>query len=61
MRDQRDYPGDAIARFVTDAPTAYVLVSDTVANPQAQLPIGLVRSEHQASGPPEVVVWLPPP
>jgi hypothetical protein len=61
MRDHPDYPGELIARFVADAPTPYVLVSDTLAGLHAQLPIGLVRSEHQPSDPPEVVeVWLPP-
>jgi hypothetical protein len=59
IRDHPDYPGE-LARFVT-APTPYALVSDTVAGLHAQLPIGLVRSEHQLSDPPEVVeVWLHP-
>ena len=36
MRDHPDYPGELIARFVTDAPTPYVLVSDTLAGLHAQ-------------------------
>jgi hypothetical protein len=58
-RDQIDYPGQLVARLVTDAPTSYVLLSDTLAGLQAQLPPGLVRSERQPAEPPEVVeIWF---
>jgi hypothetical protein len=58
-RDQIDYPGKLVARLVTDVPTSYVLLSDTLAGLQAQLPPGLVRSERQQAEPPEVVeIWF---
>jgi hypothetical protein len=46
LRDLPNYPGKIIARLVTDAPTPYVLVADTLAEVHAALPPGLVRSEH---------------
>ena len=43
-------------------PASYVLVSDTLAGRQAQLPPGLVRLERQLAEPPEVVeIWFPAP
>jgi hypothetical protein len=60
MRDLPDYPDEFVARLVTDALTSYVLVADTLARLQVQLPTDLERSERQPSDPPEVVeVWLP--
>ncbi|MEA2738303.1 MAG: hypothetical protein QOH05_1610 [Acetobacteraceae bacterium] len=60
MRDQPDYPDEMIARLVTDAPTPYILLGRTLAEIQAQLPLGLERSERQLSDPPAVVeVWFP--
>jgi hypothetical protein len=60
MRDQPDYPGEMIARLVTDAPTPYILLGHTLAEVRIQLPPYLQRSERQPSDPPEVVeVWLP--
>jgi hypothetical protein len=59
-RDEATYSGEFVARLVTDAPTSYVLLSDTLAGLQAQLPIGLTRTDRQAADPPEVVeVWFP--
>jgi hypothetical protein len=59
MRDPPDYPGKVTARLVTDAPTFYVLVADTMGEVHAALPPGLVRSERAPSDPPEVVeIWL---
>jgi len=59
-RDQIDYPGQLVARLVTDAPTAYVLLADTQAGLHVQLPPGLVRTERQPAEPREVVeIWFP--
>jgi hypothetical protein len=58
MQGLPDYPGATLARLVTDAPTAYVLIGQTLAQVQAQLPPGLERSERQRSDPEAVVeVW----
>jgi hypothetical protein len=60
MRDQPEYPGEFVARLVTDVPTPYVLLADTLAGLQAQLPTDLVRSDRQPADPLEVVeVWFP--
>ena len=55
VRDQIDYPGDLVARLVTDQLTPYVLLADTLAELHVQLPLGLVRSERQPFDPPETV------
>ena len=47
--------GGFAARLVTDAPTLYVLLSDTLTGLQAQLPAGLTRTDRQPADPPEVV------
>jgi hypothetical protein len=47
MRDPPDYPDKIIARLVTDSPTPYVLMAESLAELQAQLPSGLVRVERQ--------------
>jgi hypothetical protein len=62
VRDQIDYPGDLVARLVTDQLTPYVLLADTLGALHAQLPPGLVRSERQPSDPPEIVeIWITAP
>jgi hypothetical protein len=49
-----------VARLVTDAPTPYILLGHTLAELQASLPPGLVRSKRQPSDPPKVVeAWFP--
>ena len=59
MRDPPDYPGKVTARLVTDAPTGYVLVADTMGELHAALPPGLARSDRQPADLPEVVeVWF---
>jgi hypothetical protein len=59
MLDQPEYPGEFVARLVTDGPTPYVLLADTLAGLHAQLPTDLVRSDRQPADPPEVVeVWF---
>ena len=55
MQGVPDYPGAVLARLVTDAPTAYVLIGQTLAQVQAQLPPGLERSERQPSDPKAVM------
>jgi hypothetical protein len=60
MRDLPNYPGAFVARLVTDAPTAYVLIGQTLSDVRAQLPPGLERTERQPSDPAVVVeVWFP--
>ena len=44
VRDQIDYPGDLVARLVTDQLTPYVLLVDTLGGLHAQMSLGLVRS-----------------
>ena len=59
-RDEATWPGAFVARLVTDAPTPYVLLADTLAGLQAQLPTGLTRTDRQPADPPEVLeVWFP--
>jgi hypothetical protein len=60
MDDVPEYPDAVMARLVTDAPTPYILLAQTLAEIHANLPAGLVRSERQLSDPPEVVeIWFP--
>jgi hypothetical protein len=47
MRDEEAYPGQFVARLATDALTPYVLPADALGQLRAQLPPGLVRSDHQ--------------
>ena len=62
VRDQIDYPGNLVARLVSDQLTPYVLLADTLGALHTQLPLGLVRSERQPSDPPEIVeTWLAAP
>jgi hypothetical protein len=61
MRDHPAYPDRFIARLVTTGPLPYVLIGDTLAGLQEQLPSGLVWSERQLVHPPEVMeVWFAP-
>jgi hypothetical protein len=60
MDDVPEYLGAVVARLVTDAPTPYILIAQTLAEIHANLPSGLVRSERQPSDPLEVVeIWFP--
>jgi hypothetical protein len=59
-RDEAAYPGEFVARLMTSGPTPYVMLADTLAGLQAQLPTGLTRTDCQPPDPPEVVeVWFP--
>jgi hypothetical protein len=59
-RDEVAYPGEFVARLMTSEPTPYVMLADTLAGLQAQLPAGLTRTDRQPADPPEVVeVWFP--
>jgi hypothetical protein len=59
-RDPPEHPGKFVARLVTETPSSYVLLADTLAGLRAQLPPGLARSERQPADPPEVVeIWFP--
>ncbi len=55
MRDPPEYPDKVIARLVTEGPSPYLLIADTLAEIHAQLPPRLVRAERQPADPPEVV------
>ena len=59
-RDPPEHPGKFIARLVTDTPSSYVLMADTLAELRAKLPAGVACSDRQPADPPEVVeIWLP--
>jgi hypothetical protein len=59
-RDEAAYPGEFVARLMTSGPTPYVMLADTLAGLQAQLPTGLTRTDRQPADPPEIVeVWFP--
>ena len=58
-RDAPDYSGKVIGRLVTDKPTPYVLIADSLSELQAQLPPGLERFDRRVVDLPELVeVWL---
>jgi hypothetical protein len=59
--DEGTYRGQFVARLLTDAPTPYVLLAETLGELHAQLPLlpRLVWSDRQPADPPEVVeVWF---
>ena len=59
MKDPPDYPGRFAARLVTNTPSPYLLVADTLAEIHAQLPPKLKRSERQPADLPAVVeIWF---
>jgi hypothetical protein len=59
MRDPPEYPDKVVARLVTDAPSPYLLMSDTLAEIHAKLPLPLARKARQPVDPPEVVeIWF---
>jgi hypothetical protein len=60
LRDVPEHPGSLVARLMTDAPTAYILVAQSLPALRAQLPTGLLRSDRQQSDPPDLVeIWFP--
>jgi hypothetical protein len=60
-RDEGTYRGKFVARLVTNAPTAYVLLADTLGELHVQLPPGTRWSDRQPADPPEVVeIWFLP-
>src|ERR1700760_3129956 len=59
MWDAPSYPAQFIARLGTKRLSPYMLLADTLADVQEQLPPGLVRAERQLTDPPEVVeIWF---
>jgi hypothetical protein len=59
MRDEAR-SGRFVARLVTDAPTPYVLLADTLGGLEAQLPTELARTDRHPADPPEVLaIWFP--
>ena len=62
MEDQPGYAGRLLARLVTDIPTAYVLVANSLSALRTQIPPGLARSPCQPGDPPGLIeTWLWPP
>ena len=58
--DPPEHPNRVVARLVTETPSPYVLVADTLAEIHAQLPPYLARAGRQPADPPEVVeIWFP--
>jgi hypothetical protein len=45
-KDPPDYPGKVIARLVTDLPSPYLLVADTLAEIHAALPSNLAQNQQ---------------
>jgi hypothetical protein len=59
LHDPPEYPDKFVARLVTSTPSLYLLVADSLAEIQTQLPAGLVRYERQSFHPPDVVeIWF---
>ncbi len=59
MRDPPEHPGRFAARLVTDHATPYVLVVNSLADLQAQMPAGLVRTEYRFATVPDMVeAWF---
>ncbi|MBV8705273.1 MAG: hypothetical protein JO118_16350 [Acetobacteraceae bacterium] len=59
VRDPPEYSDKVTARLVSEGPSPYLLVADTLAEIHAQLPPHLVRTERQPVDPPEVVeIWF---
>jgi hypothetical protein len=57
--DHPAHPGHFVAQLTTSSPLPYVLVGDTLAEVQGQLPPGLMRHHRQPEHAPEVVeMWL---
>jgi hypothetical protein len=62
QHDPPEHPDKFIARLATAHPTVYIMVADTLAELQAMLPAGLMRSERQPGDPSEVVeIWFSAP
>ena len=60
MQDPPEYPNKTVARLVTNTPSPYVLLADTLAEIHAQLPPHLVRAGRLPADPPEVAeIWFP--
>jgi hypothetical protein len=60
-QDEGTYRGQFVARLVTDAPTVYLLLAETLGGLHAQLPSGMRWSDRQPADPPEVVeFWFLP-
>ena len=56
------YPDQVIGRLATKRLSPYVLLVDTLAGVQEQLPPRLVRAERQPADPPEVMeIWFAQP
>ena len=59
--DESSYGGQFVARLVTNGPTPYVLLADTLARLQAKIPPGTRCSGRSPADPPEVLeIWFVP-
>ena len=57
-KDEPGFPDRLVARLVTDGPTPYMLVADTLAQLRAQIPPRLARWGPTPADPPGVVeIW----
>jgi hypothetical protein len=57
--DLSAYPEQSAARLATNVPAPYLLLAETLAGIQEQLPSGLVRVGRQPADPLEVVeIWF---
>jgi hypothetical protein len=60
-RDEGTYRGHFVARLLTDGPTPYVLLAQTLGQLHARLPPGTRWSDRRSADPPEVVeIWFLP-
>jgi hypothetical protein len=59
--DEAIYPGQFVAHPLTNGPTIYVLLADTLEELHAQLPPGMMWSDRQPADLSEVVeIWFRP-
>ncbi len=59
MGDTPEYPGKLVARLITDTPSDYMPVVDSLADFRAQLPPGLNCSKRQPADLSNLVeLWL---
>jgi hypothetical protein len=60
LQDLPEHPGKLAARLVTEGPTPYILLADTLAELHAQLPPHLMRTERHPAEPLQLVeIWFP--
>ena len=59
MDEVPEYVGKMVGRLVTDVPSGYMLVADSLADLRAQLPPNLNRLDRRPTDPPNLwELWL---